>query len=109
MTAYAEDDKIVDALAVRRHDGRLRILDGLSDLKATAELARCFVDEKYRRNGIGSLLLKEAERFCKSSGYSLIYTHKYLPGALNFWQSQGFMVRVDEGGSWQTVHLEKAL
>ncbi|MDH7578899.1 MAG: GNAT family N-acetyltransferase [Bacillota bacterium] len=111
LTAYAGDDKIVGALAVRRYDGRIGILDDLYDLKATAELARCFVDKKYRRNGIGSLLVKEAKRFCKSSGYRLIYlhTHKYLPGALNFWQSQGFMVRLDEGGSRQTVHLEKAL
>ena len=111
LTAYAGDDKIVGALAVRRYDGRIRILDGFYDLKATAELSRCFVDKQYRRNSIGSLLVKEAERFCKSSGYRLVYlhTHKYLPGALNFWQSQGYMVRVDEGGPQQTVHLEKAL
>ncbi len=70
-----------------------------------------FVDKRCRRIGIGSLLVKEAERFCKRPGYRLIYlhTHKYLPCTLNFWQSQGFMVRVDESGPLQTVHLEKVL
>ena len=53
--------------------------------------------------------MKEAEQFCKKSGYKLVYlhTHKYLAGALEFWQFQGFRVRLDEGGPRQTVHMEK--
>ncbi|NPV28105.1 MAG: GNAT family N-acetyltransferase [Firmicutes bacterium] len=111
LTAYAEDDKIVGALAVRRYDGRIRILDGFYDLKATAELSRCYVDRKYRRRGIGSLLVKEAEQFSRGAGYKVIYlhTHMYLPGAFEFWHSQGFKLRLDEGGPQQTVHMEKFL
>jgi len=109
LAVFAENDKIVGTLAVRRYDGRVQVLEGFYDLKATAELAKCFVDKRYRRNGIGSLLLKEAEKFCKRFGYKLIYlhTHTYLPGALEFWQSQGFKARLDEGSSRQTVHMEK--
>jgi len=109
--AFTENDKVVGSLAVRRYDGRVRVLEGFYDLIATAELAKCFVDKRYRRTGIGSLLLKEAEQFCKMSGYKLIYlhTHMYLPGALEFWQSRGFKVGLDEGGPQQTVHMEKIL
>ncbi|MFZ5639220.1 MAG: GNAT family N-acetyltransferase [Bacillota bacterium] len=108
LVAFDKNDKIVGTLAVRRYDGRIQALEGF-DLKATAELAKCFVDKRYRRTGIGSLLLKEAEQFCKRSGYKSIYlhTHMYLPGALEFWRSRGFKVRLDEGGPSQTVHMEK--
>ncbi|PKM48022.1 MAG: GNAT family N-acetyltransferase [Firmicutes bacterium HGW-Firmicutes-8] len=111
LVAFAENDKIVGSLAVRRYDGRIQVLKGFYDLKATAELAKCFVDKRYRRTGIGSLLLKEAEQFCKRSGYKLMYlhTHMYLPGAFEFWQSRGFKARLDEGGPSQTVHMEKNL
>lgn len=111
FAAYDGDGEIVGALAVRRYDGRNGLLDGLYDLKATAELCRCFVVRGYRRMGVASLLVKEAERFCRTSGYRVLYlhTHRHLPGALDFWLSQGFMVRADEGGSLQTVHLEKVI
>lgn len=109
--AFTEDDQIVGTLAVRRYDDRIQVLEGYYDLKATAELVKCFVDKRYRRTGMGSLLFKEAEQFCKRSGYKLIYlhTHMHLPGAFEFWQSQGFKVRLDEGGPGQTVHMEKIL
>lgn len=111
LAAFDENDKVVGSLAVRRYDGRVQVLEGFYDLIATAELAKCFVDKRYRRTGIGSLLLEDAEQFCKRSGYKLIYlhTHMYLPGALEFWQSQGFKVSLDEGGPRQTVHMEKIL
>ena len=111
LAAFAENDKIIGTLAVRRYNGRVQVLDGFYDLKVTAKLAKCFVDKRYRRTGTGSLLFKEAEQFCKRSGYKLIYlhTHMYLPGALEFWQSQGFKIRLDEGGPQQTVHMGKIL
>lgn len=109
--AFTEDDQIVGTLAVRRYDGRIQLLEGYYDLNVTGELAKCFVDKRYRRAGIGSLLFNEAEQFCKSSGYKMIYlhTHMYLPGAFEFWQSQGFKVSLDEGDARQTVHMEKIL
>lgn len=111
FAAYAGDEEVVGALAVRRYDGRIGILSGFYDVKVTAELCRCFVARHYRRMGVASLLVREAEGFCRASGYRVLYlhTHRHLPGALDFWLSQGFMIRLDEGGSLQTVHLEKAL
>lgn len=111
LAAFTEDNQIVGTLAVRRYDGRIQALEGYYDLNVTAELAKCFVDKRYRRTGIGSLLFNEAEQFCKRSGYKLIYlhTHMHLPGAFEFWQSQGFKVRLNEGGTRQTVHMERIL
>lgn len=111
LAAFNENGEIAGTLAVRRYDGRIKSLEGFYDLKATAELAKCYVDRKYRRRGIGSLLVKEAEQFCRGAGYKVIYlhTHMYLPGAYEFWHSQGFKLRLDEGGLRQTVHMEKIL
>lgn len=111
LGAFDENDKIVGTLAVLRYNGRFQVLEGFYDLKATTELTKCFVDKKYRRTGIGSLLLKEAEQFCKRSRYKLIYLHTRmnLPGAMDFWLFQGFKVRLYEGGPRQTVHMEKIL
>lgn len=109
LLAVAGNEEVVGSLAVRRYDGRLPVLGGLYDVTVTAELAKCYVDRKYRRLGVGSRLVKEAEAFCRSAGYRVLYlhTHRYLPGAFEFWQSQGFLVVLDEGGPAQTVHLEK--
>lgn len=111
LAAFNENGKIVGTLAVRRYDGRIKALEGFYDLKVTAELVKCYVDRKYRRKGIGSLLVREAEKFCRGAGYKVIYlhTHMYLPGAYEFWQSQGFKLRLYEGGSQQTAHMEKFL
>ncbi|SHJ71040.1 GNAT family N-acetyltransferase [Desulfofundulus thermosubterraneus] len=111
LVAFNENGEIAGTLAVRRYDGRIKVLEGFYDLKATAELAKCYVDRKYRRRGIGSLLVKEAEQFCRGAGYKVIYlyTHMYLPGGYEFWHAQGFKLRLYEGGSQQTVHMEKIL
>lgn len=111
FTAVDDKETIVGCLAVRRYNGRIKILEGLYELKLTAELAKCFVAKEYRRAGVGSLLVAKAERFCRKAGYRIIYlhTHKYLPGALAFWQSREFTVSLEEGGPGQTVHMEKII
>ncbi len=104
-------EQISGILAVRRYDGRIQALPGAYDLATTAELARCFVIETTRRQGIASLLLKESERFCVASGFTTLYlhTHRFLPGALEFWCAMGFRVRLETNDALQTVHLEKAI
>ncbi|MCL6559590.1 MAG: GNAT family N-acetyltransferase [Firmicutes bacterium] len=111
FTAYNEKEKIVGSLAVRRYNGRIKALEGLCGLTSTAELAKCFVDRECRRAGIGSLLVREAEQFCRSAGYKIIYlhTHQFLPGAPEFWLSQGFRVILEEEDPQQTVHMEKVI
>lgn len=111
MLAVDGNEEVIGSLAVRRYDGRLPVLAGLYDTAVTAELVKCYVDRKHRRLGVGSRLVKEAEAFCRVAGYRVLYlhTHRYLPGAFEFWQFQGFLVRLDEEGPAQTVHLEKPL
>lgn len=84
---------------------------GTYDPATTAELARCFVIERNRRQGAASLLFKGAERFCKTSGCTMLYlhTHRFLPGALEFWRAMGFRVTLEANDTLQTVHLEKLL
>ncbi len=107
----ANRGQISGILAVRRYDRRIQALPGAYDSAATAELARCFVVEHSRRQGIASLLFQEAERFCKASGFTTLYlhTHLFLPGALEFWTAMGFQVRLSANDPLQTVHLEKRL
>ncbi|MCL6612407.1 MAG: GNAT family N-acetyltransferase [Peptococcaceae bacterium] len=109
LAAYDANNEIAGTIGVCRYDGRIASLQGCYDTGNTAELARCYVAERCRRMGVGSMLVQEAQRFCISRGYGSIYlhTHGHLPGALEFWLAQGFKVRLKEGDEKQTIHMDK--
>lgn len=103
--------KIAGILAVRQYDGRIEALRGAYDPATTAELARCFILKRARRQGVAAMLVKEAEHFCRECGFTTLYlhTHRFLPGALEFWQAMGFQVRLEAKDQLHTVHLEKLI
>lgn len=102
---------VVGTAAICAYNGRIELLKGRYHLPTTAEVGRCYIDAKLRRQGIGSKLVEAMTQFCKDHGYRTMYlhTHHFLPGGFNFWQKQGFAITIDQGGSLEIVHMEKIL
>lgn len=57
-----------------------------------AEIRRLAVHNDARRMGIASLLLDEAEAFCRDSGYkrTIAWTYNHMPAAIAFLRRRGY-------------------
>ena len=106
---WNEQQQIIGTLAICQYDDRIEMLHGRYNLPETAEICRCYVDQRYRRQGIGSQLVSLAEQFCEQQRYKILYlhTHHFLPGGYQFWRRNLFNVFMDVGDEWQIVHMEK--
>ena len=58
----------------------------------TAEIGGLVVDERYRRKGVGKALIREAEHWASSRGYTTLVVRSNVlrHGAHGFYQSQGY-------------------
>lgn len=109
FAAFFEDGTVIGTFGITPYDGRFSQLDEFYHHSKTAEIVKCYVDPKYRRFGLGSILFQEALQFCKESGYEKLYlhTHPFLPGAIPFWKSKGFEERLAEDDPiWNTLHMD---
>ncbi|KAG9203152.1 hypothetical protein G6514_003069 [Epicoccum nigrum] len=77
------------------------------------EVVRLFVLPRYRRCGLAATLFQSLQEHAFASGVQCMYlhTHPFLPGAIRFWEKQGFeLVGVDhEDKVWLTHHFWKML
>lgn len=107
--AFDNDNNIIGTIAIKPYIDRFESLKGRYNDKTTTELARCYIDENFRRKGLGSALNDRLIRFCKDNGYEIIYlhTHRHLPGGLHFWLKKGFHITTEDKGEQETVHMEK--
>lgn len=110
FVALTKTNEVVGCIALSMYDHRIEALHSHYTTDANiAEVARCYVDERYRRQGIGAALFEHASTFAQEIGYEMLYlhTHYFLPGGFSFWRAMGFEITLDEGGVWQTVHMER--
>lgn len=110
--AFLEDGTVLGTIGICLYDGRFNELQHLYQQISTAEIVKCYIDSKYRRLGIGTLLFHKALRFCDDVGYQKLYlhTHPFLPGAIPFWRAKGFEVRLAEDDPvWNTVHMDREI
>lgn len=110
FVALSDMNEVVGCIALSQYDNRIKVLHShYSNHITIAEVARCYVDEKFRRQGIGAQLFEHAVNFAHASGYETLYlhTHYFLPGGFSFWRAMGFEITLDEGDVWQTVHMER--
>jgi GNAT superfamily N-acetyltransferase len=107
--AYNENHKIIGAISISFYDNRIDKLKKRYQNKNIAEIGRCYVNEEYRRCGIGSKLFELAKSFAHNKSYEKLYlhTHYFLPGGYHFWQKMGFKITLDEKNNLQTVHMER--
>ncbi|WP_432775813.1 GNAT family N-acetyltransferase [Brevibacillus gelatini] len=108
LIATVEEAGIIGSIGVVPYDDRIAEIKGRYDVSTTAEIVKCYVDPRYRRGGLGSRLVGKALQFIAQSGYQTAYlhTHRFLPGAVSFWQRNGFAIRMEGEDDWQTVHMD---
>ncbi|KAJ4989692.1 acetyltransferase [Stagonosporopsis vannaccii] len=79
----------------------------------TVEVVRLFVLPQFRRHGLAAALFKSLQDRAIASGVQCMYlhTHPFLPGAIRFWEKQGFnLVSVDDQDEvWRTHHMQMML
>lgn len=109
LVAMMGDAGIVGSIGILPYDGRIEAVEGRYAAQSAAEIVKCYVDPAYRRFGIGSMLMNELESVVKDMHYTTLYlhTHRFLPGAVDFWKRQGFTVIAEQDDDWQTVHMDK--
>lgn len=106
LTARDGDD-LIATIGYVPYDHRFLQLD-YRGVK-TVEVVRLYVLPKYRRCGLAARLFAELRRRAVQEGVACLYlhTHPFLPGAIAFWEKQGFGVRcVEDDVVWQTTHME---
>ena len=107
--AYSQEDEVIGTIAIQRYDGRFDRLLGYNSQTETAEVVKCYIDENYRRLGIGTILFDEAKKFSIDAGYQKLYlhSHPFLPGGIPFWIAKGFQERLAEDDPiWNTLHMD---
>ncbi|WP_409199972.1 GNAT family N-acetyltransferase [Methanobrevibacter sp. DSM 116169] len=104
-----EKNKIIGSIAIRGYDKDFKEFEGMFSYNLTSSIWRLFVDNDYRRLGIGRKLVEKVEIFSKENDYIGIYlhTHKTLKGALDFWTSLKYDILIDTENELKTVHMFK--
>lgn len=102
-----DEDEIVAAVGYLPYDHRFAQLDYASS--RVVEVVRLFVLPDYRRSGLATTICDALKGCAQEQGVDVLYlhTHPFLPGAIGFWERQGFCVTdVEDDPVWQTTHME---
>ncbi|WP_172828193.1 GNAT family N-acetyltransferase [Pseudomonas fluorescens] len=109
LTARHEG-KIVASIGYLPYDRRFPHLDYPE--RKVVEIVRLFVLPSQRRSGLAAALYRSLKDLAVADGVEVIYlhTHPFLPGAIEFWQRQGFaIIDVDADPVWQTTHMHNLM
>ena len=83
------DDGLLAAYVEGRRVGRLFAVLGDDD-PTTAYITDVLVDELYRRQGVGTALVKEFERFAREHRITTVRLFMAKDEALPFWERLGY-------------------
>ncbi|WQF80679.1 Putative GNAT domain, acyl-CoA N-acyltransferase [Colletotrichum destructivum] len=104
--------KLIATIGYQHYDHRFLGLD-LRAGDDVVEVVRLYVDPDWRRGGLASKLVAALVHSAREAGMKQLYlhTHPFLPGAIKFWERQGFtLLRVDvDDPVWQTTHMSRSL
>jgi N-acetylglutamate synthase-like GNAT family acetyltransferase len=99
--------KIIATIGFRAYDQRFGHL--LLPQHKVVEVVRLYVEPEFRRRGLAKLLLQHLKLQAQLMGVDCLYlhTHPCLPGAVEFWQAQGFkwLCQDLDDPLWQTIHM----
>lgn len=76
------------------------------------EVVRLYVDPAFRRTGLASELFAALAKTAWGRGIETLYlhTHPFLPGAIRFWEKNGFsIIDVEDDPVWRTTHMTSCL
>ncbi|CAM3237717.1 GNAT family N-acetyltransferase [Pseudomonas floridensis] len=102
-----KEGEIVAAVGYLPFDHRFAQLDYTG--RDTVEIVRLYVMPDFRGDGLASRLCEALWVHADASGIEVLYlhTHPFLPGAIRFWEKQGFTVTdVETDPVWKTTHME---
>ncbi|MCQ3033115.1 GNAT family N-acetyltransferase [Pseudomonas syringae] len=102
--------EIVAAIGYLPYDGRFPQLE--YEQRKVVEIVRLFVIPEFRRSGLATTIFLALKARAVEQGVDVLYlhTHPFLPGAIGFWERQGFrVVDVESDPVWQTTHMECGL
>lgn len=105
-----DGERIVAAIGYLPYDHRFAQLDYRG--RRVVEVVRLFVEPAYRRGGLARRLYEALKALAVEQGVEVLYlhTHPFLPGAIEFWQRQGFrIVAVEDDPVWRTTHMDHGL
>jgi len=108
LVAKDRKKNLIATIGMRTYDNRFEQLNFSG--KRVVEVVKLYVHPTFRGLGLGSLIYKtlELEAFTKNIDQFYLHTHKFLPGAISFWEKQDFQKIYDQVGQWQTVHFSKS-
>jgi len=99
--------RLVAVIGYLPYDHRFPQLDYRAE--QVVEVVRLFVLPAYRRHGLAAALFSALRERAVQAGIGCLYlhTHPFLPGAIAFWERQGFaVVDVEPDPLWQTTHMQ---
>ncbi|MHC6225211.1 GNAT family N-acetyltransferase [Pseudomonas sp. X10] len=105
-----DQGQLIAAIGYLPYDHRFAQLDYRD--RRVVEVVRLFVLPRYRRGGLAAALFTALREQAKRQGIECLYlhTHPFLPGAVAFWQKQGFeVVDVEDDPLWRTTHMQLML
>lgn len=105
-----DQGRLVAAIGYLPYDQRFAQLD-YRGVK-TVEIVRLFVLPDYRRCGLAQALFQALRECAVNAGVELLYlhTHPFLPGAISFWERQGFeIIDIEQDPLWRTTHMQLSL
>jgi len=109
---YAKDDhgELIGVIGMREYDYRFSYLD--IPRSQVVEVARLFINPKYRRLGLASRFVTELKILAELKNIELMYlhTHPFLSGAYEFWLSQDFELdKICMESGFETIHMRLKL
>lgn len=105
-----DQGRLVACIGYLPYDHRFDQLDYRA--RRTVEVVRLFVVPEYRRHGLARELFAALRAAAQRAGVEWLYlhTHPFLPGAIRFWEGQGFaIVDVEEDPVWRTTHMQRVV
>ncbi|AGZ34947.1 acetyltransferase [Pseudomonas sp. VLB120] len=103
-----DQGRLVAAIGYLPYDHRFPQLDYRG--AHVVEVVRLFVRPEYRRHGLAGALFAALREQAMNAGVDCLYlhTHPFLPGAIAFWERQGFkVVDVEDDPLWRTTHMHQ--
>ncbi|MFJ3451681.1 GNAT family N-acetyltransferase [Pseudomonas sichuanensis] len=105
-----DQGRLVAGIGYLPYDHRFAQLDYRA--RRTVEVVRLFVVPEYRRHGLARELFAALSAAAQRAGVEWLYlhTHPFLPGAIRFWEGQGFaIVDVERDPVWRTTHMQRVV
>lgn len=108
----ADRPRLIAGVGFLPYDHRFPHLNHRYRDTITVEVVRLFVHPDYRRHGLAGRMITKLKNEARLAGVGCLYlhTHPFLPGAIGFWERQGFNITtIDPDPVWQTTHMELRL